>query len=144
MNIAHSIVITEYFEHITVSVIPVYDTKVTKTGDYISIHEGETEFMFRPNELYDITHVNFECTDFSKNEISIKVITNSADGTIINRYINKDEDIIYIVNSNGGSIKSVPTFVIKNVIDAYNFVEEQFNKIESTINDKYNKLKVTV
>lgn len=143
MNIVHNIIITEYFEHTTVSIVPVYDDKATKTGDYISIREEEKEFMFLPNELYDITHVGFEHTDFSETEISIKVITNNADGTVINRYINKDEDIIYIVNSNGG-IKSIPTFVIKNVIDAYYFIEAEFNKIKSTIDDKYNKLKVTV
>lgn len=143
MNIAHSIVITEYFEHITVSVIPVYDAKITKTGDYISIREGETEFMFRPSELHDITHVNFEFTDLSENQINIRVTTKSVDNTVINRHINKDEDFIDIVSSNS-IIKSIPTFVIKNVIDAYYFVEEQFNKIESTIDDKYNKLKVNV
>ena len=143
MNIVHSIVITESFEHIVVSIIPFYDNTTTKTTDRISIREGETEFIFLPNELHDITHVNFEFTDFSENEISIKIINNSADGTVINRCINKNEDVIYIVSSNGG-IESIPTFVIKNVIDAYYFVEAEFDKIKSTIDNKYNKLKVNV
>lgn len=143
MNIVHNIIITEHFEHTTVSIVPVYDDKATKTGDYISIRSGETEFMFLPNELYDITHVNFEHTDFDENKITIKYTTNSVDNAVIYRYINKDRDFIDILNSNN-SIKSIPTFVIKNVIDAYNFVEAEFNKIKSTIDDKYNKLKVIV
>lgn len=143
MNIVHSIVITEYFEHITVSVVPIYDSKVVKTGDYISIREGETEFLFLPNELYDITHVNFECTDLSKNHINIRFATNNISNIVINRHINKDEDIINIISSNN-SIKSIPTFVIKNVIDAYHFVEAEINKIKDNIDDEYNKLKVTV
>lgn len=144
MNIVHSIVVTECFEHIVVSIIPFYDTSTTKTQDRISICEGETEFIFLPDELYDITHIDFKLTDLSETEISIKVIINTVDGTVtINRYINKDEDIIYIVSSNG-SIKSVPTFIIKNVIDAYHFVEAEVTKIKDTIDDKYNKLKVTV
>lgn len=143
MNIVHTVIITEYFEQITVSVIPVYNTTTVKTGDYISIREGETEFMFLPSELHDITHVDFEFTDLSENEINIKLKPKSADDTVINRYINKDKDVIDIINSNKG-IKSIPTFVIKNVIDAYYFVEEQFDKIKDTIDNKYNKLKVTV
>lgn len=143
MDIIHSIIITEHFEHTTVSVVPVYDTKSTKSGDYISIREGETEFMFLPTELHDITHVNFEFTNLEENEIAIRLKAKSADNTIISRHINKDRDFIDIVNSNG-SIKSVPTFIIKNVIDAYYFVEEQIDKIKSTIDNKYNRLKVTV
>ena len=143
MNIIHSIIVTEHFEHITVSIVPVYDSKTTKTEDRMSIAEGETEFLFLPNELYDITHVNFEFTDLSKNKINIKFRINSADNTVIDRYINKDEDVIDIINSNS-TIKSIPTFVIKNVIDAYYFVESEFDKIKSTIDNKYNKLKVNV
>lgn len=143
MNIVHSIVVTECFEHIIVSVVPVYNTTTIKTGDYISIREGETEFMFLPNELHDITHVNFEFTDLSESKINIRLITNSADNIIINRYVNKDEDTIDILNNNRG-IKNIPTFVIRNVIDAYHFVESEINKIKDTIDDKYNKLKVTV
>lgn len=143
MNIIHSIIVTEHFEHITVSIVPVYDSKTTKTEDRMSIAEGETEFLFLPNELYDITHVNFEFTDLSKNKINIKFRINSADNTVIDRYINKDEDVIDIINSNS-TIKSIPTFVIKNVIDAYYFVEAEFDKIKSTIDNKYNKLKVNV
>lgn len=140
MNIANSIIITECFEHIIVSIIPFYDTK---TENRISICEGKTEFLFLPNELYDITHVNFEFTDLSENRINIKFKINNADNTVINRYINKDEDVIDIINSNS-TIKSIPTFVIKNVIDAYYFIESEFDKIKSTIDDKYNKLKVNV
>lgn len=143
MNIIHNIIITEYFEQITVSIVPVYDDKATKTGDYISVRDGEREFMFLPNELYDIIHVSFEHTDFDENRIIIKLTTNNADNAVIYRYIDKDRDFIDIVTSNN-SIKSIPTFVIKNVIDAYNFVEAEFNKIKSTIDDKYNKLKVIV
>ena len=58
MNIVHSIVVTGCFEHIVVSIIPFYDTKTTKTEDRISIHEGETEFIFLPNELYDINKIS--------------------------------------------------------------------------------------
>lgn len=143
MNIVHSIIVTEYFEQITVSVVPVYDDKTNKTGDYISIREGETEFMFLPNELHDISHINFEFTDFSENEISIILNTNTADSTIVSRNVNKDGDFVNVANSNG-VIKSIPTFVIRNVIDVYYFVEEQFDKIKATIDNKYNKLKVTV
>lgn len=142
MNIVNSIVITECFEHVIVSFIPFYDNKTTKTEDRISICEGETEFLFLPNELYDITHVNFEFADLSENKINIRFRINN-DNTVINRCINKDEDVIDIINSNS-TIKSIPTFVIKNVIDAYYFVQEQFDKIKSTIDDKYNKLKVNV
>lgn len=143
MNIIHNIIITEYFEQITVSIVPVYDDKATKTGDYISIRDGEREFMFLPNELYDITHVSFEHIDFDEKLITIKFTTNSADNIAIYRHIDKDRDIIDILSSNS-NIEAVPTFVIKNVIDAYNFVEAEFNKIKSTIDDKYNKLKVTM
>lgn len=143
MNIVHSILVTDYFEQITVSVVPVYDDKTNKTGDYISIREGETEFMFLPNELHDISHINFEFTDFSENEISIILNTNTADSTIVSRNVNKDGDFINATNSNG-VIKSIPTFVIRNVIDAYYFVEEQFDKIKTTIDNKYNKLNVIV
>jgi len=143
MNIVHNIIITEHFEHTTVSIVPVYDDKATKTGDYISIRSGETEFLFLPNELYDITHVSFEHTDFNEKLITIKFTTNSVDNTAIYRHIDKDRDIIDILSSNS-HIEAVPTFVIKNVIDAYNFVEAEFNKIKDTIDDKYNKLKVTV
>ena len=127
MNITHSIVITEYFEQITVSIVPVYDAKVTKTGDYISIRKEETEFLFLPNELYDITHVSFEHIDFDEKLITIKFTTNSADNIAIYRHIDKDRDIIDILSSNS-DIKAVPTFVIKNIIDAYHFVETEFNK----------------
>lgn len=143
MNIVHSIVVTEHFEHITVSIVPVYDSKTTKTEDRMSIAEGETEFLFLPNELYDITHVNFKFADLSENRINIKFKINNADNTVIDRYINKDEDVIDIINSNS-TIKSIPTFVIKNVIDAYYFIKSEFDKIKSTIDDKYNKLKVNV
>lgn len=143
MNIVHSIVISEYFEHITVSVIPFYDNTTTKTTDRISIREGETEFIFLPNELHDITHVNFKSIDFSENQINIKLATNSANKAIIYRRIDKDEDFIDIINASSG-IKSIPTFVIKNVLDAYYFIEAEIDKIKSAIDDKYNKLKVTV
>lgn len=142
MNIVHSIVVTECFEHIVVSIIPFYDNSTTKTEDRISIREGETEFIFCPDELYDITHVDFEFADLSKNRINIRFRINN-DNTVINRCINKDEDVIDIINSNS-MIKSIPTFVIKNVIDAYDFVEAEINKIKNTIDDKYNKLKVIV
>lgn len=143
MNIVHSIVVTECFEHIVVSIIPFYDNSTTKTQDRISIREGETEFIFCPDELYDITHVDFELTDISKNQINIRLTTTRADNAVVYRYIVKDEDFIDIVTSNN-SIKSIPTFVIKNVIDAYDFIEAEFNKIKDNIDDKYNKLKVTV
>lgn len=143
MNIVSSIVITECFEHIIISITPFCDTKTTKIEDRISICEGVTEFLFLPNELYDITHVNFEFTDLTENRINIRFKTNSVDNTVINRYINKDEDVIDIINSKS-TIKSIPTFVIKNVIDAYYFVEAEFDKIKSTIDNKYNKLKVTM
>lgn len=143
MNIVHSIVVTECFEHIVVSIIPFYDNSTTKTQDRISIREGETEFIFIPDELYNISHIDFKLTDLSKNKINIRITTNSADNAVIYRYIDKDEDYIDIITSNN-SIKCIPTYIIKNVIDAYDFVEAEFNKIESTIDDKYNKLKVTV
>lgn len=142
MNIVHSIVVTECFEHIVVSIIPFYNNSTTKTEDRISIREGETEFIFCPDELYDITHVDFEFADLSKNRINIRFRINN-DNTVINRCINKDEDVIDIINSNS-TIKSIPTFVIKNIIDAYDFVEAEINKIKDTIDDKYNKLKVNV
>lgn len=142
MNIVHSIIVTECFEHIVVSIIPFYDNSTTKTEDRISIREGETEFIFCPDELYDITHVDFEFADLSKNRINIRFRINN-DNTVINRCINKDEDVIDIINSNS-TIKSIPTFVIKNIIDAYDFVEAEINKIKDTIDDKYNKLKVNV
>lgn len=143
MNIVHSIVVTECFEHIVVSIIPFYDNSTTKTQDRISIREGEIEFIFLPSELHDITHINFEFTDLSENQINIRFTTNNADNAVIYRYINKDEDFIDIITTNN-NIKSIPTFVIKNVLDAYYFIEDEFNKIENTIDDKYNKLKVTV
>lgn len=143
MDIVHSIVITEFFEHIVVSIIPFYDNSTTKTQDRISIREGETEFIFCPDELYDISHVDFELTDLSKNHITIKLTTNSVDNAVIYRHIDKDEDFIDILTSNN-SIKSIPTFVIKNVIDAYDFVEAEIAKIKDSVDDKYNKLKVTV
>lgn len=143
MNIVHSIVVTECFEHIVVSIIPFYDNSTTKTQDRISIREGETEFIFCPDELYDITHVDFELTDLSKSQINIRLTTNSVDNAVIYRHIDKDEDYIDIITTNN-SIKSIPTFVIKNVIDAYHFVEAEINKIKDNIDDKYNKLKVTV
>lgn len=143
MNIVHSIVVTECFEHIVVSIIPFYDNSTTKTQDRISIREGETEFIFCPDELYDITHVDFELTDFSKSQINIRLTTNSVDNAVIYRYIDKDEDYIDIITTNN-SIKSIPTYIIKNVIDAYHFVEAEINKIKDNIDDKYNKLKVTV
>ena len=137
MNIVHSIVVTECFEHIVVSIIPFYDNSTTKTQDRISIREGETEFIFCPDELYDITHVYFELTDLSKNQINIRLTTNSVDNTVIYRYIDKDEDYIDIITSNN-SIK-FPTYIIKNVIDAYDFVEAEINKIKDNIDNKYNK-----
>lgn len=143
MNIVHSIVVTECFEHIVVSIIPFYDNSTTKTQDRISIREGETEFIFCPDELYDITHVDFELTDLSKSQINIRLTTNSVDNAVIYRYIDKDEDYIDIITTNN-SIKSIPTYIIKNVIDAYHFVEAEINKIKDNIDDKYNKLKVTV
>ena len=143
MNIVHSIVVTECFEHIVVSIIPFYDNSTTKTQDRISIREGETEFIFCPDELYDISHINFELTDLSKSQINIRITTNSVDNAVIYRYIDKDEDYIDIITSNN-SIKSIPTYIIKNVIDAYHFVETEINKIKDNIDDKYNKLKVTV
>lgn len=143
MNIVHSIVVTECFEHIVVSIIPFYDNSTTKTQDRISIREGETEFIFCPDELYDITHVDFELTDLSKSQINIRLTTNSVDNAVIYRHIDKDEDYIDIITTNN-SIKSIPTYIIKNVIDAYHFVEAEINKIKDNIDDKYNKLKVTV
>ena len=143
MNIVHSIVVTEYFEHIVVSIIPFYDNSTTKTQDRISIREGETEFIFCPDELYDISHINFELTDISKNHITIKLTTNSVDNAVIYRHIDKDEDFIDILTSNN-SIKSIPTYIVKNVIDAYDFVEAEIAKIKDSVDDKYNKLKVTV
>lgn len=137
MNIVHSIVVTECFEHIVVSIIPFYDNSTTKTEDRISIREGETEFIFLPNELYDITHVNFEFADLSENRINIRFRINN-DNTVINRCINKDEDVIDIINSNS-TIKSIPTYIIENVIDAYDFVEAEINKIKDNIDNKYNK-----
>lgn len=138
MNIVNSIVITECFENIIISIIPFYDTKTTKTEDRISIREGETEFIFYLDELYDITHVDFELTDLSKSQINIRLTTNSVDNTVIYRYIDKDEDYIDIITSNN-SIKCIPTYIIKNVIDAYDFVEAEINKIKDNIDDKYNK-----
>ena len=143
MNIVHSIVVTECFEHIVVSIIPFYDNSTTKTQDRISIREGETEFIFYPDELYDISHIDFKRTDISKSQINIRLTTNSVDNAVIYRYIDKDEDYIDIITSNN-NIKSIPTFVIKNVLDAYHFVEAEIDKIKDTIDDEYNKLKVTV
>lgn len=149
MNFVNSIFLSEYFEHITVSIVPVQDDKTKELVDYVSIRERETEFMFLPAELHDITHVHFSRTDFSKNKVKIELKPNSNDDTVITRVIDGNEyydDIIDIRNNNNNNsvIYNIPTHVIRNVIDAYYFVEEQIDKIKSTIDDKYNSLEETV
>lgn len=148
MNFVNSIFLSEYFEHITVSIVPVQNDNTKEFVDYVSIRERETEFMFLPAELHDITHVNFQCTDFSKNKVKIELKPNSNDDIVIIRVIDGNEyydDTIDIRNNNNNSIiYNIPTSVIRNVIDAYYFVEEQINKIKATIDDKYNSLEVTV
>lgn len=148
MNFVNSIFLSEYFEHITVSIVPVQDDNTKELVDYVSIRERETEFMFLPVELHDITHVSFPRTDFSKNKAKIELKANSNDDVVITREIDGNEyydDIIDIRNNNNNSvIYNIPTPVIRNVIDAYYFVEEQIDKIKATINDKYNSLEETV
>lgn len=147
MNFVNSIFLSEYFEHITVSIVPVQDDKTKELVDYVSIRERETEFTFLPAELHDITHVNFQCTDFSKNKVKIELKPNSNDDIVIIRVIDGNEyydDIIDIRNNNNSVIYNIPTSVIRNVIDAYYFVEEQIDKIKSTIDNKYNSLEETV
>lgn len=147
MNFVNSIFLSEYFEHITVSIVPVQDDKTKELVDYVSIREHETEFMFLPIELHDITHISFPRTDFSKNKAKIVLKTNSNDDVVITREIDGNEycdDTIDIRNNNNSVIYSIPTYIIRNVIDAYYFVEEQIDKIKSTIDDKYNSLEGTV
>lgn len=147
MNFVNSIFLSEYFEHITVSIVPVQDDKTKELVDYVSIREHETEFMFLPTELRDITHISFPRTDFSKNKAKIVLKTNSNDDVVITREIDGNEycdDTIDIRNNNNSVIYSIPTYIIRNVIDAYYFVEEQIDKIKSTIDDKYNSLEGTV
>lgn len=141
MNFVNSIFLSEYFEHITVSIVPVQDDKTKELVDYVSIRERETEFMFLPTELHDITHIGFPRIDFSKNKAKIELKFNSNDDVVITREIDGNEycdDTIDIRNNNNSVIYSIPTYVIRNVIDAYYFVEEQIDKIKSTIDDKYN------
>lgn len=141
MNFVNSIFLSEYFEHITVSIVPVQDDNTKELVDYVSIRERETEFIFLPTELHDITHIGFPHTDFSKNKAKIELKPNSNDDVVITRVIDGDEyydDTIDIRNNNNSAIYSIPTSVIRNVIDAYYFVEEQIDKIKSTIDDKYN------
>lgn len=141
MNFVNSIFLSEYFEHITVSIVPVQDDNTKEVVDYVSIRERETEFMFLPVELHDITHVSFARIDFSKNKAKIELKPNSNDDVVITRVIDGNEfydDTIDIRNNNNSAIYSIPTSVIRNVIDAYYFVEEQIDKIKSTIDDKYN------
>lgn len=148
MNFVNSIFLSEYFEHITVSIVPVQDDNTKELVDYVSIREHETEFMFLPAELHDITHVSFPRTDFSKNRIKIELKSDGNDDIVITRAIDGNEyynDTIDIRNNNNNSIiYNIPTSVIRNVIDAYYFVEEQINKIKATIDDKYNSLEETV
>lgn len=149
MNFVNSIFLSEYFEHVTVSIVPVQDDKTKELVDYVSIRERETEFMFLPVELHDITHVSFARTDFSKNKAKIELKSNSNDDIVITRVIDGNEyydDTIDIRNNNNNNsvIYNIPTFVIRNVIDAYYFVEEQIDKIKSTIDNKYNSLEETV
>lgn len=141
MNFVNSIFLSEYFEHITVSIVPVQDDKTKELVDYVSIRERETEFMFLPTELHDITHIGFPRTDFSKNKAKIILKTNSNDDVIITREIDGNyycDDTIDIRNNNNSAIYSIPTYVIRNVIDAYYFVEEQINRIKADIDGKYN------
>ena len=141
MNFVNSIFLSEYFEHITVSIVPVQDDNTKELVDYVSIRERETEFMFLPVELHDITHVSFPRTDFSKNKAKIELKTNSNDDVVITREIDGNEycdDTIDIRNNNNSAIYSIPTYVIRNVIDAYYFVEEQINTIKADIDGKYN------
>ena len=141
MNFVNSIFLSEYFEHITVSIVPVQDDNTKELVDYVSIREHETEFMFLPVELHDITHVSFPRIDFSKNKAKIELKTNSNDDVVITREIDGNEycdDTIDIRNNNNSAIYSIPTYVIRNVIDAYYFVEEQINTIKADIDGKYN------
>lgn len=141
MNFANSIFLSEYFEHITVSIVPVQDDNTKELVDYVSIRERETEFMFLPVELHDITHVGFARTDFSKNKAKIELKPNSNDDVVITRVIDGNEfydDTIDIRNNNNSAIYNIPTSVIRNVIDAYYFVEEQINRIKADIDGKYN------
>lgn len=141
MNFVNSIFLSEYFEHITVSIVPVQDDNTKEIVDYVSIREGGTEFMFLPVELHDITHIGFPRIDFSKNKAKIELKPNSNDDVIITRVIDgndDDDDTIDIRNNNNSVIYNIPTSVIRNVIDAYYFVEEQIDKIKATIDDKYN------
>lgn len=141
MNFVNSIFLSEYFEHITVSIVPVQDDNTKELVDYVSIREHETEFMFLPAELHDITHISFPRIDFSKNKVKIELKSNSNDDVVITRVIDGNEycdDTIDIRNNNNSVIYSIPTYVIRNVIDAYYFVEEQINRIKADIDGKYN------
>lgn len=141
MNFVNSIFLSEYFEHITVSIVPVQDDNTKELVDYVSIREHETEFMFLPVELHDITHISFPRIDFSKNKVKIELKSNSNDDVVITRVIDGNEycdDTIDIRNNNNSVIYSIPTYVIRNVIDAYYFVEEQINRIKADIDGKYN------
>lgn len=141
MNFVNSIFLSEYFEHITVSIVPVQDDNTKEIVDYVSIREHETEFIFLPVELHDITHVSFPRTDFSKNKAKIELKSNSNDDVVITRVIDGNEycdDTIDIRNNNNSVIYSIPTYVIRNVIDAYYFVEEKINIIKADIDGKYN------